>query len=285
MDDTVSAPPQGKATWLDEPFNPEHGTRLSYPLIQWYNARNSEMAEIHPVLGNGGWEWPMDSFGRATATGEIPAGFSEARKVKHQNGKKTIMAMLAEKLSVAVLAHRSAWRNKDTGRYLRPGQYTADMNVEKIVNLLVYVKGADTISPVVLTLSGRGSTEAILDILKTFDDEVVALASQIKHQPVPRYAFWLTIESGGPKEIKSKRMSESSMATPPVIVLDRPALADPRRRVAALGAMFVGPEMKALCEQTYPLAQLWVKQYDTAASQDDAPDDDVPPMPDEEMPD
>ena len=277
------------------PVNADHADiSTGYPFIQWITGQPA-LKRLHPVLGSGGFGMPVEQFVAASADGAIPDFFTSG-PIQHKSGNETD-AYLTDQLSVAVLAYRFAWATRTAGGQPQiSAEYTKGARGK--LQVLVLVKGFDTLSPVMLTFSGEGSRR-FYEMLKAFRQSVITQASAIRKQKdksfkgFPLYTFWMLVKAGARVEVGQP--GATSFITPPVAAWDSEGLKDTAKRADILRGLFVGKGVLAKADALYNEAQSWAKAWkDTIAggnrpdteANGDAPlsDDDVPPAPDEEIP-
>jgi hypothetical protein len=281
--------PQPQDDFDTAQVNDQHADiSAGYPFIQWVTGQ-PVLKRLHAVLGSGGFGMPIEQFVAASADGVIPDGFT-AGPIQHKSGDETD-AYLTHQLSVAVLAYRFGWTTRTAG-----GQHQLSAKYAKgsrgKIQVLGLVKDFETTGPVMLTFSGEGSRR-FYDLLKAFRQSVIAQAGAIRKQKektfkgFPLYAFWMPVKAG--ERVEVGQPGATSFITPPVAAWNGEGLKDPAKRTDILRALFVGKAVLAKADALYDEAQAWAQAWkdikpDTEAN-GDAPHDDMPPMPDEEMPD
>jgi hypothetical protein len=296
MSNKVNTKPQDAQDDFDSvPVNDQHAdVSTGYPFIQWITGQPA-LKRLHPVLGTGGFGMPVEQFVAASAEGVIPDFFTSG-PIQHRSGNETD-AYLTNGLSVAVLAYRFGWTIRTPG-----GQQQLSAEYVKgargKLQVLVLVKGFDTLGPVMLTFRGEGSRR-FYDLLKAFRQSVIAQAGALRKQKdrgfkgFPLYAFWMPVKAGARVEVGQP--GATSWVTPPVAAWDGEGLKDTAKRTDILRGLFVGKDVLAKADALYDEAQTWAKAWkdtiaagnrpDTEANGDEppAPDDDSP-TPDEEIP-
>ena len=138
------------APWAGVELPEEHAeVSLSFPLVQWING-NPQLAQVHPVLGSGGFAMPLSQFAVACPTGDIPEGWDRT-EVTFGSGTTT-QALLAPGLSMAVIARRFAYQVRVGAQtYVTT---TRQEGARGKLQVLGFVKGLESVRPVMLTFTG-----------------------------------------------------------------------------------------------------------------------------------
>jgi hypothetical protein len=233
--------------FMDDEFRPDQafaGTP-SYPLLQW-NHGDPRMAAAGGVLHKGGFAIPKDRL-----NGQELA-MSEGELV--HSGGRTTPCYFAEELSLAIIAERFNWERYNGDGQTEPlDEYQPGAHGRYRALVLVKELGAAQQTPFMLTLRGTASRD-FMAIVKQYRDKVLAPAGRLKGQPLPHYAFYITVKAGDFETVGQS--GRESTVTLPVADIPEPA-ADRQGLLAQLNACYIGPEARAKCEGWHSEAMTW----------------------------
>lgn len=222
-------------------------TPPKYPFAQWLNGQIALKA-LGGVAYTGGLAIPKRSLGDVT---ELP-GFM-ATTLTFRSGKDE-PAFAADKATLAVIRTRFSWKSGHNSHTLyAPRQaYVPNMGMRGHLQALAVVQGAS--QPLAITFSGKAS-QCFEQLLRDFDQHVVQAANQLSStgQRLPRFAFWLTVETGNHQKANA---SFESIITPPVLVLPP----DISRETLLHG--YVGRANLERFTELYHQAEAWAKAWE-----------------------
>lgn len=229
----------------------------SFPTVQWVNGRPG-LEQIHPVLGNGGFEAPFDSFGNIVGD-TIPI-----TEVTH--GRSKSPAYLYEELNVAVIAEVFGWEREDENG--QTSHYSKRKGTEPGRTRIFCVIKEFGPEPIVITFkgtSGRGYS-----ITKNAHKQILSAAGALQNRKYPRYMFWMTIKAGDFEEVGSGK--DTSDVTPPAPAWNPADFSQgvPEKKMRKnLADLYVGNEIRDLIAGTlYEEGQAWAAEFNSRKDPD-----------------
>lgn len=232
--------------FMDDEFRPDqaYAGTPSYPLLQWVHG-DPRMAAAGGVLHKGGFAIPKDRLdGQELA---MPEG-----ELVHGGGRST-PCYFAQELSLAILAERFNWEMRVDGQTEPLDEYQPGAHGRYRALVVVKELGHAQQTPFMLTLRGTASRD-FMAIVKQYREKVLAPAGRLKGQPLPHYAFYITVKAGDFETVGQS--GRESTVTLPVADIPEPA-ADREGLLAQLNACYIGPEARARCEGWHSEAMTW----------------------------
>jgi hypothetical protein len=252
-----------------------------FPIVQWVNGKPSNK-KAGDVSWTGGW-----FISQTAAVGvEVLSGWTKDSLITRDGAE--IPGFFKKDIQVAVLHYRRRWRitSRDgkTSRFFPWNQYDeakAEGRPSGNLQVLCWLKEADMLNPIVLTLKGLVGAEFTGGrnadgVLGSFTRKVIgtmnnALRVQGSNKSLPWRAFWLTVgprmKPDGSPEFTSvgEGTATSTISLPSLIgVSDKPTAAEVK-------PLFVGKELLATLNSLWgdPRVTDWAASWDVIQNQGD----------------
>lgn len=228
-----------------------------------------QFAQQNPVAYYGGWNVNADTLRELAEAGELQVpidqtGWTHAQK-SGRDGKdyETYETRL---LHLAPIGRRLSWLSKD-GKSRMP-EYDVDHSRSHLQLLCLVgctVKlGTEQriayVAPAVVSVKGKGQTEAIRDALSMWGRSIDGLRAGMNARGVPLFAWWMTIGTRGDADFVKVGQGANSSEVTPVKAL----MASEKLTAEQMGARFIGKDTFALAADLLSQATEWLAAWKTA---------------------
>lgn len=236
--------------WVNE----EYAMDFLPPTIQW---RRGDLTNRNPLIKNGCWQFPADSFDT------MLSGQYESVDVIHAGGE-VVRSYLMETIHVALLAYKKRWYITDTDgnmSYIDGYQEGAKSKLQWYA--LVKELGNEAALISVSGLNAKHLSEAVF----SFEQKVLRPAMQAAKKRFARYHFWLPLSTAG-----KITAPQNQYITPPQMAIEELSLDKVR-------SLFTGREVAQAAEELMPAAKAWAMPQPKPTEQMSVVDVYAPPPP------
>lgn len=238
------------ADWINE----EYAMDFLPPTIQ---LRRGDLVNPNPLLKNGCWQFPADSFDT------MLSGQGSAVDVLHAGGT-VVRSYLMDTINVALLAYKKRWYITDAdGNMIYLDGYQEGAKSKLQWYALVKELGNEAALISVSGLNAKHLSETVY----SFEQKVLRPAMQAAKKRFARYHFWLPLSIAG-----KVNAPQNQYITPPCMGIDELSLEKVR-------GLLTGREVAEIAESLMPQAKAWAMPQQKQVEQITPADVYAPPPP------